>query len=45
MKNKQEGRLRVATQNFSRLCSDREQMELGEFLVMHNLDVVAGQDS
>ena len=41
MGNKRERRLRVATWNFSRLCSDRKQKEVGELLVKHNLDVVA----
>ena len=43
--NKRERRLRVATWNFSGLCSDRKQKEVGELLVKHNLDVVAGQES
>ena len=43
--NKWERRLRVATWNFSGLCSDRKQKEVGELLAKHNLDVVAGQES
>ena len=43
--NKRERRLRVATCNFSGLCSDRKQKEVGELLAKHNLDVVAGQAS
>ena len=42
--NKWERRLRVATWNFSGLCSDRKQKEVGELLAKHNLDV-AGQES
>ena len=38
-------RLRVATWNFSGLCSDHKQKEVGELLAKHNLDVVAGQES
>ena len=30
---------------FSGWCSDRKQKEIGELLVKHNLDVVAGQES
>ena len=45
MGNKWEKRLRVATWNFSGLCSDRKQKEVGELLAKHNLDVVAGQES
>ena len=45
MGNKWERRLRVATWNFSGLCSDRKQKEVGELLAKHNLDVVAGQES
>ena len=44
-RNKQERKLRVATWNFSGLCSDRKQKEIGELLAKHNLDVVAGQES
>ena len=43
--NKRERRLRVATWNFSGLCSDHKQKEVGELLAKHNLDVVAGQES
>ena len=45
VRNKRERRLRVATWNFSGLCSDRKQKEVGELLVKHNLDIVAGQES
>ena len=45
MGNKLEMRLRVATWNFSGLCSDHKQKEVGELLAKHNLDVVAGQES
>ena len=45
VRNKRERRLRIATWNFSGLCSDRKQKEIGEILVKHNLDVVAGQES
>ena len=38
-------KLRVATWNFSGLCSDCKQKEIGELLAKHNLDVVAGHDS
>ena len=41
MGNKQETRLRVATWNFSGLCSEKE---VGKLLVKHNLDI-AGQES
>ena len=37
--------MKVATWNFSGLRSDRKQKEIGELLVKHNLDVVAGQES
>lgn len=40
-----ERRLRVATWNFSGLCSDRKQKEVEELLHKLNLDVVAGQES
>ena len=45
VRNKQERKLRLATLNFSGLCSDRKQKEIGELLVKHNLDVVVGQES
>ena len=45
MRNKQERKLRLATCNYSGLCSDRKQKEIGELLAKHNLDVVAGQES
>ena len=40
-----ERRLRIGTWNFSGLCSDRKQKEVGELLMKLNLDVVAGQES
>ena len=45
VRTKRDRRLRVATWNFSALCSDRKQKEVGELLAKHNLDVVAGQES
>ena len=45
VRNKRERKLRLATWNFSELCSDRKQKEIGELLAKHNLDVVAGQES
>ena len=45
VKNKWKRRLRVATWNFSGLCSDCKQKEVGKLLPKHNLDVVAGQES
>ena len=42
---KRERKVRLATCNFSGLCSDRKQKEIGELLAKHNLDVVAGQES
>ena len=45
VRNKRERKLRLATWNFSGLCSDRKQKEIVELLVKHNLDVVAGQES
>ena len=45
VRNKRERKLRVATWNFSGLCSDCKQKEIGELLAKHNLDVVAGQES
>ena len=44
VRNKQERKLRLATWNFSGLCSDRKQKKIGE-LLEHNLNVVAGQES
>ena len=44
VRNKWERKLRLATWNFSGLCSDRKQKEIGELLAKHNLDV-AGQES
>ena len=43
--NKQERKLRVSSCNFSGLCSEHKQKEVGELLAKHNLDVVAGQES
>ena len=45
VRNKRKKKLRLATWNFSGLCSDRKQKEIGELLAKHNLDVVAGQES
>ena len=45
VRNNRERKLRLATWNFSGLCSDRKQKEIGELLAKHNLDVVAGQES
>ena len=45
VRSKRERKLRVATWNFSRLCSDHKQKEIGELFTKHNLDVVAGQES
>ena len=45
VRNKRERKLRLATWNFSGLCSDRKQKEIGELLAKHNLDVVVGQES
>ena len=45
MRNKRERKLRLATWNFSGLCSDHKPKEIGELLAKHNLDVVAGQES
>ena len=42
---KKQRRLRVATWNFSGLCSERKQKEVGELLVENNIDIVAGQES
>ena len=44
VRNKRERKLRLAIWNFSGLCSDRKQKEIGELLAKHNLDVVAGQE-
>ena len=43
--DKKERRLRVATWNFSGLCSERKQKEVGELLAKNNIDIVAGQES
>ena len=45
VRTKRERRLRVATWNFSGLCSDRKQKEVEELLAKYNLYVVAGQES
>ena len=37
--------MRIASWNFSGLCSERKQKEVGEPLLKLNLDVVAGQES
>ena len=42
---KERRRLRVATWNFSGLCSERKQKEVVELLVKNNIDIVAGQES
>ena len=42
---RQERKLRVGTWNFSGLCSERKQKEVGELLKVNNIDVVAGQES
>jgi len=43
--NRQKRKLRVGTWNFSGLCSERKQNEVGELLQVNNIDVVAGQES
>ena len=43
--NKYSRKLRVGTWNFSGLCSERKQKEVGQVLNKLNLDVVAGQES
>ena len=45
VRNKRERKLRLVTWNFSGLCSDRKQKEIGELLAKHNLDVAADQES
>ena len=45
VRTKRERILKVAMWNFSGLCSDRKQKEVGELLAKHNLYVVAGQES
>ena len=45
VRTKWEKRLTVAMWNFSGLCSDHKQKEVGELLAKQNLDVVAGQES
>ena len=42
---KRERKLRIATWNFSGLCSEQKQKEVGELLKKVNLDIVAGQES
>ena len=37
--------MRLATWNFSGLCSEGKQKEIGELSAKHNLDVVAGTES
>ena len=44
VRNKRGKKLRLATWNFSGLCSDRKQKEIEELLAKHNLDV-ADQES
>ena len=41
---KKDRRLRVSTWNFSGLCSERKQREVGELLQRLNIDVGAGQE-
>ena len=36
--------MRVATWNFSGLCSECKQKEVGEVLANNNIDIVAGQE-
>ena len=43
--NRKKRKLRVGTWNFSGLCSERKQKEVGELLQVNNIDVVAGQES
>ena len=45
LEDKREKRLRVATWNFSGLCSERKQKEVRKLLVDNNIDIVAGQES
>ena len=45
LESKRERRLRVATWNFSGLCSECKQKEVGEVLAKNNVDIVAGQES
>ena len=45
LESKRERRLHVATWNFSGLCSERKQKEVGEVLAKNNIDIVAGQES
>ena len=45
LESKRERRLRGATWNFSGLCSERKQKEVGEVLANNNIDIVAGQES
>ena len=39
VRNKRERRLGVTTWNFSGLCSDRKQKEIGKLLAKNNLDL------
>ena len=41
----QERKLRVGTWNFSGLCSEHKQKEVGELLQVNKIDIVAGQES
>ena len=43
--NRQERKLRVGTWNFSGLCSECKQKEVGEVLWVNKNDIVAGQES
>ena len=42
--NRQERKLRVGMLNFSGLCSECKQKEVGELLKVNKIDIVAGQD-
>ena len=42
---KRERELRIVTWNFSGLCSECKQREVGELSKMLNLDIVAGKES
>ena len=43
--NRQERKLRVGMWNFSGLCSEHKQKEVGELLQVNKIDIVAGQES
>ena len=43
--NRQERKIRVGTWNFSGLCSQHKQKEVGELLQVYKIDIVAGQES